>query len=105
MGGGIAATPLQIARDPLSEGARAEYRAISQIRQDVGRGGIRTIVSVAMRRAGESPVRPIARIGCCVSPQPSKAPSSQRLGGVTFCDLPRATAPYAVGRALVVVSV
>jgi hypothetical protein len=26
------------------------------------------IVSVAMRRAGESPVRPIARIGCCVSP-------------------------------------
>src|SRR5258708_26719140 len=88
MGGGIAATPLQIARDPLSEGARAEYRAISQIRQDVGRGGIRTIVSVAMLRAGESPLRPIARIGCCVSPQPSKAPSSQRLGGVIFAICP-----------------
>jgi hypothetical protein len=29
-----------------------------------------TIVSIAMRRARESPVRPIARIGCCVSPQP-----------------------------------
>ena len=30
----------------------AEYRAISQTRPDVGRGGIRTIVSIAMRRAG-----------------------------------------------------
>jgi hypothetical protein len=28
------------------------------------------IVSVATRRAGESPVRPIARIECCVSTQP-----------------------------------
>jgi len=33
----------------------AEYRAISQTRPDVGRGGIRTIVSIAMRRARESP--------------------------------------------------
>jgi hypothetical protein len=30
------------------------------------------IVSVATRRAGESPVRPIARIECCVSTQPPK---------------------------------
>jgi hypothetical protein len=37
---------------------------------DAGRGGIRTVVSIAMRRVGESPVLPIARIGCCVSPQP-----------------------------------
>jgi Bacterial regulatory helix-turn-helix protein, lysR family len=35
---------------------------------DVGRGGMRIIVSVAMRRAGVSPVLPIARIECCVSP-------------------------------------
>ena len=49
-------------------GCVAEYRAISQTRPDVGRGGIRTIVSIAMRRARESPVRPIARIGCCVPP-------------------------------------
>jgi hypothetical protein len=50
-------------------GCVAGYRAISQIRLDVGRGGIRTIVSIAVRRAGQSPVRLIARIGCCASPQ------------------------------------
>jgi len=50
-------------------GCVAEYRAISRTRPDVGRGGSRTIVSIAMRRAKESPVRLIARIWCCVFPQ------------------------------------
>jgi hypothetical protein len=52
-------------------GCVAGYRAISQIRSDVG-GGIRTITSITMQRVWESPVRPIARIGCCVSPQPNR---------------------------------
>src|SRR3981081_1102680 len=55
-------------RHSESVGGRVvEYRAISEIRRDAGRGGIRTIVNIAMRRTGESPVRPIARTGCCVS--------------------------------------
>ena len=40
------------------------------------------IVSVAMRRTGESLVRPIASIGCCVSPQPvGKSLKTRRFRG------------------------
>ena len=41
-----------------------------------------TIVSVATRRAGESPVRPIARIGRCASTQPPTIPLRKATFGV-----------------------
>ena len=42
-----------------------------------------TLAIVAMRRAWEFPVRPIARIGCCVSPQPNSHRHFRNLSATT----------------------
>jgi hypothetical protein len=52
-----------------------------------------TIVSVATRRAGESPVRPIARIGRCASTQPPTIPLRKATFGVE--EQPRENPGYA----------
>jgi ATP-dependent Lon protease len=54
----------------IKESSGQEEEASSLIRTVLERFHLYRKLSIAMRRAWEFPVRPIARIGCCVPPQP-----------------------------------